>query len=528
MSGLILPIVLLIIVAIFGVVFFIVTKKQESTIAKNQSKESSNKKNNNDDSKTSKEEVNRQDIFKFMEFDRILNNMIVQNKGTRFTMAIKCKGINYDLMSEVEQMAVEDGFIMFLNTLKFPIQLYVQAQNIDLKSAIAQYKENVSGIQQEFMKIDHEYTRTLERFDATEEEVKQVENERNKVLNVYEYASDIINYVERMSTNKSLLQRNFYILVSYTTSEVSAADRFTKDELLNICYTELLTRCQGIINSLASSSVEGKILESNELADLLYTAYNRDDKGLMSVKEAINSGFYRLYSTSKDSFYKRNKAIKEEIEAEAKVKAITALKQAIKNGTYTSETTEALYNQEQISKTAVDMIKKEELPEDIKNNAKKMIIDDYKNIKKVLVNQIENEKREILEQPVDGVTKQNISENTNNTNNTTINNNTIINDNSNKTETISQTQRPTSGVSRNIQIETPSNSSNVSNNSNIATENTNTQNTNVTTTNNTSTNEDNNLFTTNNVNNDANYDDGDAPLFETRLGNSDDEEDELI
>ena len=246
----------------------------------------------------------------------------------------------------------------------------------------------------------------LERFDTTEEDLRRTEAERSKVLNVYEYASDIINYVERMSLNKNLLQRNFYVLVSYNKSEIAAGDKFSDDEKESLCYTELLTRCQGIINSLASASVEGKVLNSNELADLLYTAYNRDDKGIMNVREAIESGFYRLYSTSEDSFYKKNKLLNEQIENEARIKAIEALKDAIKNGTYSSPTTDALDVTEQISKTAVEMIKNENLPEDIKNSAKKTIIDEYKVAKKQLMDQIINEQDAILSSDTDSLAQK--------------------------------------------------------------------------------------------------------------------------
>jgi hypothetical protein len=64
----------------------------------------------------------------FMEFDKIEDDMIVQDDGRRYVMAIRCMGINYDLMSEPEMLADEEGFANFLNTLKFAIQLYVQSR----------------------------------------------------------------------------------------------------------------------------------------------------------------------------------------------------------------------------------------------------------------------------------------------------------------------------------------------------------------------------------------------------------------
>ena len=86
---------------------------------------------------------NMQSIFKFMEFDKIEDNMIVQKNGKRYIMIIKCQGINYDLMSGVEKNSVEQGFIQYLNTLRYPIQIYVQTRTVDLTGSISEYKQKV-------------------------------------------------------------------------------------------------------------------------------------------------------------------------------------------------------------------------------------------------------------------------------------------------------------------------------------------------------------------------------------------------
>ena len=293
MGTIILPIIFLIIMIVFFILFLLISKRQEVTL-KTMDKSGKIKsdevekamKNSTKKTDDNKNQVKKEDIFKFMEFDKILNNMIVQDGGSRFTMAIKCKGINYDLMSEVEQLAVEEGFITFLNTLKYPIQLYVQAQNIDLKGVVEKYKANTAEIYKKYDDINREYSKLASAFDVNEKKLDAISKERDSITNVYEYAQDMINYVEKMSGNKNLLQRNFYVIVSYSTAEIAAVDKFSKDEIIEMCFTELNTRCQAIISALSSCSVSGKILDSNELADLLYSAYNRDDKALIGIREA--------------------------------------------------------------------------------------------------------------------------------------------------------------------------------------------------------------------------------------------------
>lgn len=392
MGALALPIVMLVILAIFGAVFFVMVKKQEKGLDE---KSSSNKKK--DSPKEKKHEIKKEDVFDFMEFDEISDNMIIQNKGTRYTMMIQCKGINYDLMSDVEQLSVEEGFITFLNTLTSPIQLYVQAQNLDLKGTIKVYKQHVDKIKEEFENVNQEYNRVNEAFDSTKEEISNIEKERNKTLNVYEYASDIVNYVERISLNKSLLQRTFFVLVSYNSSEINAIDRFSKEEVRNICYNELVTRAQSIINGLASCSVAGRILNSNEIADVLYTAYNRDDKGLMSVKEALDSGFYRLYSTSEDIFLKKQKKLQEEIDNEARIKALETLKESIKEGEYISPRIKQLDIEEKISKKASEIVRRENVPIDIKEKANEKLIQEFRKTKKDILEKAGAEYQELTE-----------------------------------------------------------------------------------------------------------------------------------
>lgn len=387
MSALILPLILLGVLLICTAIFLIVINKQKKNASiekKDVRKSTSNSKKSSKGTTT--KDVPKEDIFKFMEFDKILNNMIVQENGTKFTMAIKCKGINYDLMSEIEQISVEEGFITFLNTLRFPIQLYVQAQNIDLKAAINTYKENASGIKEEYEEANRKYTNLVEQFDSDENDIIAAEEQRERVLNVYEYASDIINYVERLSSNKNLLQRNFYVLVSYYTTEITSVDNFSKDELINICYNELLTRAQTIISALSSCSVVGEVLNSNELADLLYMAYNRDDKGFLSVREAIQSGFYRLYSTSEDVFMKKQEKLQEQINVEAEYKALDAMKKAIKVGDYIPPEVEQLDVLDRVSKQAAEIVGKENLPDDIKKKAKDILVEEYKISKRNIIN----------------------------------------------------------------------------------------------------------------------------------------------
>ena len=54
-------------------------------------------------------ELSRESILDFMEFDEIVDNMIVRKNGEQYVMILQCNGVNYDLMSEQEKISVEEG-----------------------------------------------------------------------------------------------------------------------------------------------------------------------------------------------------------------------------------------------------------------------------------------------------------------------------------------------------------------------------------------------------------------------------------
>lgn len=271
----------------------------------------------------------REDLSKFMEFDKIEDDMIVQENGEKYVMVIKCQGINYDLMSETEMLAVEEGFANFLNTLKYPIQLYVQSRSLNLEDEINKYKERLEVIKEDYNKAElNAYTRKKnEKLSQKERDAIDFEVKKKKILT--DYGADIISYVEKMSLNKNILQRRYYIVVSYYTSELGLKTNFSKEETHDLAYSQLYTRCRSISGALLPCGVESKILDSEELAELLYIAYNKDDADIYNIRKALNSGFYRLYSTSKDVVEKRREAIDNAVKEKAFAEAELALKKSM-------------------------------------------------------------------------------------------------------------------------------------------------------------------------------------------------------
>ena len=319
-------------------------------------------------------------MSKFLAFDTIVDSMIVRKNRTQYIMVLQCKGINFDLLGEEEKMAVENGFVQFLNTLRFPVQLYIQSRSLNLRDSVERYQERINEVKDEIIKIDHQIKR--EKANGRLDLIRKLEFERRRKINILEYGADITNYVDRLSQNRNVLQQNTYVAVSYYTSEFGGQiSNYSKEEIDNIVFSELYTRAQTLIRALSSSGVSARVMDSEELAELLYVAYNRDDSELINIKKSVEAQYDSLYNTAKDILDKQKEMIEEKVEKEAidlTAESITKANNILKL---------RQENKEEIRRRAIAYVERykgemtEELYEETKKQVEKAKITDEEKIK---------------------------------------------------------------------------------------------------------------------------------------------------
>lgn len=254
-------------------------------------------------------------IYKFMEFDTVIDNMIVRKNGKQYVMAIECKGINYDLLSEDEKDAAQQGFIELLNTLRFPIQLYVQTRTLDLTDTIKKYIKRTDEIKDSIIRLKSNLEQARERGDT--KTVQKILTELNKKENILEYGESIEDYTIKISSNKNILQQKMYIIISYFPSEYGDISKYSKEEINDIAFSELYTRCQAIKRSLLAAEVSSNILNSEELVELLYVAYNKDESETYTLNDALEADYTRLYSTAEDVMEEKKRKIEQKMNEDA-------------------------------------------------------------------------------------------------------------------------------------------------------------------------------------------------------------------
>lgn len=320
-------------------------------------------------------EYTKNSIFSFMEFDKIEDNMIVRKNERQYIMVIECQGVNYDLMSGLEKNSVEQGFLQFLNTLRYPIQLYIQTRTVNLGSSINRYKTRINNIRNEYMRKQMEYNSMINTDEYTAREINNARFELIKSQNLYEYGLDIINNTEKMNLNKNILKKHYYVILSHIPEE-NTNTVYDKEEIKSMAFSDLYTKAQALISSLGVCDVTGKVLDSEELAELLYIAYNRDESETYQLDNALRAGVDELYSTAKNVLDKRMEEINAEISAQANIKANDAAVEAMMDQDKARRIKQKEERMNQlIDEVAKDLLDENEqiLGEDVVNDAKKII-----------------------------------------------------------------------------------------------------------------------------------------------------------
>ena len=324
--------ILVFVVLGLAVVFFVLRKKEKEKINNQEDddiainsiekEKSINSKNNTNGAKIVKD-YDVKSVFDFMEFETVKDNMIVQKDGKRFLMAIECKGVNYDLMSEIERASTEEGFSNFLNSLNEPIQIYIQTRTINLEKNISNYKDRIERMRDQINLKEFKLKEYSQRPNVNEKILKDKQFELMREKNLYSYGQDIVADTKKMSLNKNVLKKKYYIIIKYFYEPIDVEDGnlLSEEEIRDAAFSSLYTKALSLISVLSGIGIDGKALNSYELIELLYNAYNRDDSEIFGVEKAIEAGYDEIYVDSQNVIDKKIQALNNEIQLRAQNQA---------------------------------------------------------------------------------------------------------------------------------------------------------------------------------------------------------------
>lgn len=200
-----------------------------------------------------------------LKISEVRDGIVIMNDGT-FRAVVMCKSINFDLMSPQEREAVEFSYQGFLNSLGFPIQVFIRSEKVDIRPY-------------------------LERLDKIRSE------QDNMLLSLL--MEDYVAFLSEVAQQTNIMSKKFYVVISYPDPDenfrsaikqssgffTGMVDLFSKDKtphvvidenVLENAKTELRNRIQAVMAGLQECGVQSLPLDTQELIELYYDAYNPD------------------------------------------------------------------------------------------------------------------------------------------------------------------------------------------------------------------------------------------------------------
>jgi len=206
-----------------------------------------------------------------LQIAEIRDGIVIMNDGS-FRSVVMVKSINFDLMSPQEQEAVEYAYQGFLNSLYFPVQIFIRSQRIDLQP----YLEKLDKI-----RTEHDNMLLALLMDDYIGYMDQLARQTNLMDKKFYL---VIPYFPVLDTQKALTQsKNFFtgIFQLFNTNEsrvvINEAD-------LEKAKSELRNRVQAVLGGLMQCNIQGLPLDTQELIELYYDTYNPDTATRQQLK----------------------------------------------------------------------------------------------------------------------------------------------------------------------------------------------------------------------------------------------------
>lgn len=195
-----------------------------------------------------------------LEIAEIRDGIVIMNDGS-FRAVVMCQSINFDLMSPEERESVEYAYQGFLNSLYFDVQIFIRSTRVDIRPY-------------------------LEKLD-------KIRSEHDNMLLAL-LMEDYIHYMALIAEQTNIMDKKFYVVIDYRSmidaqKALQASKGFfstimgkkeqrivINDADLEAAKTELKNRIQTVMAGLQQCGVNSIPLDTQELIELYYDAYNPD------------------------------------------------------------------------------------------------------------------------------------------------------------------------------------------------------------------------------------------------------------
>lgn len=206
-----------------------------------------------------------------LQIAEIRDGIVIMSDGS-FRSVVMVKSINFDLMSPQEQEAVEYAYQGFLNSLYFPMQIFIRSQKVDMQPYIAKLDKIRSEHDNMLLAL------LMEDYIAYIDQLGQQTNIMDKKFYI------VVPFFPHVDTQKALTQSKNFLTGFMGLFDTKEKHVVINEDDLEKAKTELRNRVQAVLSGLLQSNIQGLPLDTQELIELYYDTYNPDTATRQQLK----------------------------------------------------------------------------------------------------------------------------------------------------------------------------------------------------------------------------------------------------
>lgn len=267
--------------------------------------------------------LNRKDAKDYLDFEDIVDDMVVTDHHRRFIAAIKCNGFDLRSASSTQIASTLQGYLSFINTIDSPITYRQYSVPMSMDATKSMYTARYEELERELFHKNEDrkdmlsHLNEIRGIDLIQEESiqtelealqKQIQNLEWRRLHMKEQM-DFMEYVFSEVTIHPSVEEAYLVEWEFNPNDYSI--ELSEEEIHEKAIEMLSNICNNKISILAGCNVSAYRCSTEELIEMFYQHTHPLSSSEFKMADVMNSGFFDEFVSSYDLNRKQETAYKD-------------------------------------------------------------------------------------------------------------------------------------------------------------------------------------------------------------------------
>ena len=263
------------------------------------------------------QKLDRYDTKDYLDFEDIVDDMVIMEHHRRFVGAIRCEGYDYYSASSAQQASTMRGYLEFLRTITGPVTLRQYFVRMSMDHTRSMYAKRYEEVERELFHKNGDRDGIIERLNivrgvdliAEEMLLKEAEKLQEEITNLdwrRMHLKEQMDFMDMVCDESSLepdIEQVY--LVEWEFRADSYNMELSEEDIHKKAIEELGGICRRMISALGQANVKAYRCKTAELIEMFYQQSHPLSAMEFKMPDVLNSPYYDLVTTSGD-FERKN------------------------------------------------------------------------------------------------------------------------------------------------------------------------------------------------------------------------------